>query len=163
MRVAVLEKHVPGAPVSILLLVALALAACEVPQDPYGTTREVRGGELAVGIIEGSPYASVDGVTPRGEEVELVNAIAREFAADLRWTHGTTAQVMTLLEHRKIDLAIGGIPASTPWKSHFAPTAAVGKMQLGGEVMNRIFALPKGENRWLFEVNQVIRGASRSP
>jgi ABC-type amino acid transport substrate-binding protein len=158
----------PQVPVSttllagVVLVLAFGLGACDLPRDPNGTTEKVRDGELVVGIVEGSRYASLAGGTPVGEEVALVQAIARSFDAQLRWTAGTAAQIMTLLEQGRIDLAIGGIPVSGAWSSHFAPTAPVGSMPLGDETTERVFAVPMGENRWLFEVNKLIRSIGHS-
>jgi hypothetical protein len=35
-------------------------------------------------------------------------------------------------------------------------------MPLGGEMAERVFAVPMGENRWLFEVNKLIRSIGHS-
>jgi polar amino acid transport system substrate-binding protein len=145
-------------PVSLVsLLGVLVLAACDLPRDPSGTTEKVRGGELVVGLVKGSTYASFEDGLPKGEEVDVVNAIADEMGAVVQWIPGTGHQVFTMMEHDQINLAIGGIPSSTPWKTYGGLTAAVGKITLHDETHDRIFVVPMGENEWLLKVNRMIR------
>ncbi|MBB4004660.1 ABC transporter substrate-binding protein [Aurantimonas endophytica] len=145
---------------SLLALGILAsFAACDLPRDPEGTTERVRGGNLVVGVIEGSPYAALPDQAAQGEEATLALAVARALDPKPVWIRGTGESIFAALESGDVDLAIGGIAASTPWSSHAALSTSIGTMELAGDTEDRVFALPLGENRWLLEVNRVVRKA----
>ncbi len=146
-------------PLAALAFVAalLCLAACDLPRDPNGTMNRVRGGTLVVGIVEGSSYASLGASEATGEDADLARRVADTFGAEPRWTRGTADQMVAALDDGAVDLAIGGIPRRAPWTTRVALTASIGGMNLGGERVERAFALPLGENRWMLEVNRVVR------
>lgn len=107
--------------VRLLLLAVFVLGGgCGMPRDPEDTLERVRGGTLRVGVVERAPFTRVEGQTPSGPEVELVQEFARTLEATVEWTVGTEAEVMEALKHRELDLAIGGIRADTPYGAHVA-------------------------------------------
>ncbi len=99
----------------VAVVVAAAVTACQWPRDPEGTLDRVRGGVLNVGVVDAPPWAESGGATPRGAEVELVNRLARQVGARVDWTEGSESEVVAALEHRAVDLAVGGLANDDPW------------------------------------------------
>lgn len=96
-------------------MAAVLLLACGIPQDPEGTLERVQGGRMRVGITERPPWATVEGGTPAGVEVELVEGFARSLDAEIDWFPGSEAELFTALEKRELDLVIGGFTDDDPW------------------------------------------------
>ena len=101
----------------------LLLAACGLPRDPDGTLERVRGGTLRVGVVHNPPWASL----PRpgeaaGVEARLVRALAAEMGARVEWVPGGASALRGELEHRQLDLVIGGLSAADPWGPKLAFT-----------------------------------------
>src|SRR5687768_11007851 len=80
---------------SILRLLALAcalviFASCaSAPEDPEGTLDRIRGGTMRVGVTESDPWTVLDGSTPSGIEVELVERLAETLDAEIEWVEGS--------------------------------------------------------------------------
>ncbi len=98
-----------------LIAVALTLPACGLPRDPEETLERVSGGVMRVGITANDPWTATDG--PSGVEVELVEQLADELDASITWVDGGHAELLSALEHRELDLVIGGFAADDPWSS----------------------------------------------
>jgi polar amino acid transport system substrate-binding protein len=105
------------------MLAALALAACGLPRDPDGTLDRVRGGTLRAGLIEHPPWASSRAGEPAGVEVELLEGLAEDLDAEIRWTTGTESELIEALELGELDAVVGGLTADSPWMSKAAFTA----------------------------------------
>lgn len=107
-----------------LLVVAftVALAACGIPKDPEGTLDRVRGGVLRVGALENAPWSSSP-QDPAGVDVELVERLAKELDADVRWRFGTSDELLGAVEARALDLVVGGIAADDPWVPRIGASA----------------------------------------
>jgi polar amino acid transport system substrate-binding protein len=100
-------------------LVALTLSAlvagCGIPRDPEGTLDRVTGGILRVGVTENPPWSSLEEVDPTGVEIDLVQGFAESLDADIEWFEGAEGELLTALEHRELDLVIGGLTVDDPW------------------------------------------------
>jgi polar amino acid transport system substrate-binding protein len=105
------------------MLAAMLLATCGFPRDPDGTLDRVRGGTFRAGLIEHPPWASSEAGMPTGSEVELLEALARDLDAEIRWTAGTEIELIEALELGELDAVIGGLTADSPWVSEAAVTA----------------------------------------
>ena len=100
----------------------LLVAACGIPRDPEGTLARVRGGTLRVGVSDAPPWVMRQGDAAAGAEPELVRRFAASLGAEPQWTWGNLEQHFTALEHRQLDLVVGGIEAATPWKKRIGLT-----------------------------------------
>jgi polar amino acid transport system substrate-binding protein len=105
------------------MLAGLALAACGLPRDPDGTLDRVRGGTIRAGLIEHPPWASNDAGGPAGVEVELLEGLAEDLDAEIRWTTGTEGELIDALELGELDAVVGGLTVDSPWVSKAAFTA----------------------------------------
>lgn len=104
-------------------LVAVTLAGCdEYPRDPNGTLERVTGGTMLVGLLSHEPWVRLDGATPEGVEVALVRGLAEQLDAEVEWVTVREADVLDALKRHELDLVIGGLTSSNPWKSHVAFT-----------------------------------------
>ena len=104
-----------------MVLVAMTVGACDLPRDPERTLERITGGVMRVGLIDHPPWTVAEG-EPAGAEVALVRALADDLDATIRWHEGSAAEVLAALEHREIDLAIGGLTADDPWTSRVTLT-----------------------------------------
>ena len=69
----------------LLLLAAVLAVGCQYPRDPEGTLDRVRGGVMRVGVTHVDPWVKLDGGTPSGVEVELLERFARTIDAEVEW------------------------------------------------------------------------------
>lgn len=124
-------------------LVLLLLFGCAFPQDPNRTLDTVRGGILRVGVVDNEPWvkrAGSDQAT--GVEVDLVNQLARDLNAEVRWVWGSEQEHMTALENYELDLVIGGLTQSTPWKTHVGLTSSYFTEEFGVGISPALPRLP---------------------
>lgn len=63
------------------------------------------------------PWVAPSSGEPEGIEPELVRAFAEEIDAEIEWFEGSEAELIGALEHRELDLVIGGFTATSPWAS----------------------------------------------
>lgn len=104
---------------ALLLLVA---AACGLPRDPEGTLDRVRGGVMRVGVIEHEPWVLLRDGDPTGAEVALVEGFAGAHDAEVRWVEGPEERLFPALEHRELDLVVGGLTRGNPWTGRLEPS-----------------------------------------
>ncbi|HEX2030781.1 MAG TPA: transporter substrate-binding domain-containing protein [Actinomycetota bacterium] len=136
-----------------LVVLAVSLAACGLPKDPEGTLERVRGGVLRVGAVENPPWAS-SRRRPVGIDVELVERLAADLDADVRWRFADAEELFRAVEVRALDLVVGGIVADDPWvprigaSSRYAEThvviAAPAGMPVPADIEGRRVAVPFG-------------------
>ena len=113
---------------------AVSTAACGIPRDPEGTLARVQGGVVRVGVVHSPPWASLAASGgAQGVEPHLVRALAAELGARVEWVPGGESELLAALEHRKLDLVIGGLSDASPWKPklgltrpYYTDTLAVG-------------------------------------
>ena len=98
-----------GSPLHRIAAAALlTAAACGLPLDPEGTLERVEGGTLRVGVIPSAPWTVPEG-GGGGVEVELIRRFAEDVDARIRWTRGPPEDLLGALEHRAVDVVIGGL------------------------------------------------------
>ena len=107
---------------AFVLLTAMLLAGCTIPQDPEGTLDRVTGGTMRVGVTSAEPWVTIEGGSYDGVEVELVRRFARELGAEIEWTTGSEEELIGALHERKLDLVIGGLTKKSPWKKQVSLT-----------------------------------------
>ena len=98
--------------------VALLGVACgSLPRDPEGTSHRVAANHvIRVGLSENPPWVIRTQGEPRGVEVQLVRDFAAQLHAQPQWFWGSEQQHMPALEHFQLDLVVGGLESSSPWK-----------------------------------------------
>jgi polar amino acid transport system substrate-binding protein len=106
-------------------LAAAGVAACDLPRDADGTLDRVRGGIVRVGVVVDTPWvtdsAGGEGAAG-GIEGALVQGIARDIGARVRWIRGTDESLLAALHARELDMVIGGLTTESPWKATLAFT-----------------------------------------
>lgn len=100
---------------SVSLALALLVGACDdYPRDPEDTLERVTGGTLRAGAISAEPWVMWQPEGPAGVEVEFVEDLARTLDATVAWYRGTEHDVIEALEHRQLDIVVGGLTKSSP-------------------------------------------------
>ncbi|MDQ4076642.1 MAG: transporter substrate-binding domain-containing protein [Chloroflexota bacterium] len=137
-----------------LLLIAVLCVACGFPRDPNNTLEQVRGGTLRVGAVENEPWVMREDDQAVGIEAELVKELAQQLEAQIEWTWGTEQEMLEKLQHFELDLVVGGLVESTPWRNHIALTNPY--------YQERVIAVPPGENGWLMRVEEFLQARRSS-
>src|SRR4051812_18754338 len=106
----------------ILVGLTMQLAACDLPRDSGGTIDRIRGGHMRVGFVVDTPWVTDSAASAGGVEVALVRGLARELGARIDWVHAPQSELLEALAEREIDLVIGGLIATSPWKQQVAFT-----------------------------------------
>ncbi len=88
-----------------------------------------------------------------GVEPNLLSEFAGQRDAKIAWTADAESDLLRALEHRQLDIVIGGLTNSTPWSKHVALTQPY--LTLDGE--EHVMAVPQGENRWLLELDRFLQ------
>jgi ABC-type amino acid transport substrate-binding protein len=85
-------------------------------------------------------------------EAALIQAIAADAGAQVRWVRAPEALLMKSLHERQLDLVAGGLTGDLPWANKVAFTrpfaTAAGKQH--------VLAAPPGENAWLVRIERVL-------
>lgn len=152
-------------PFQIVALVAtLALfAGCDhYPRDPEETLDRVQSGVMRVGVSHDPPFTVLESKIS-GREVALVRGFARRLGARVAWRSGGHAVLMRELEHHRLDMVVGGHAKDSPWVERVATSRAYRIADGHGHIVERVAALPPGENAWLmaFERHTKTPGARR--
>lgn len=121
-------------PTALLALALVLAAGCDLPRDPEGTLDRLRGGTLRVGVAHNPPWAALPAPGEAlGVEPRLVRALAAELDARVEWVPGSETALLQALEHRRLDLVIGGLSAADPRagtlgfsRPYYTDTLAVG-------------------------------------
>ena len=69
---------------------------------------------MRVGVTESDPWTVLDGSTPSGIEVELVERFAETLDADIEWVDGAEQDLFGALAAGSLDLVIGGLTSTNP-------------------------------------------------
>ena len=131
-----------------LLAIALCTAGCgvQVPSDPQGTLERVSGGELRAGASPSGSLVTVSDGDVGGTLAESVEEFAESIDARVTWTVGSEEDLVDGLGDGKLDLAIGGMTADTPWGDRVAVTRAYDSVP--GARSSVVLLVPLGENAW---------------
>ena len=137
----------------LLSIIMLSLLSCDnFPQDTYNTVDEVTGKVLLVGYAENPPwvFSSEEGI--EGIEVDIIENFAASINAEVKWVRKNEHELMRELEHRNLHVVISGLTTQTPWKSK----VPVSKSYLTYKGKDRVIAVPPGEHRLLFKLEEFI-------
>jgi polar amino acid transport system substrate-binding protein len=110
-------QHRNGLLGGVVLVLLLALSACQFPRDPDGTLDRAAGGTIRVGVGQRMPWAGWEGDRPVGAEVQLVEEMAGRLHARLEWARGSDEELLEALEHRALDVVAAGLDAKSAWKT----------------------------------------------
>lgn len=115
-----------------LLFVALLvlLAGCDLPRDMDGTLERVTGGTLRVGVAGDGPWARLAGEHAAGVEAALVRRAARRLDARVHWVAGQPDDLLAALERGHLDLVVGGLLDTTPWRDRVGLTRPFAQVHL---------------------------------
>ncbi len=145
------------------LLVACAVSGCgPYPRDPDGTSARVAGGVLRAGVSHDPPFVQSGGAEPTGADVELLVGFARRQGARVEWIARGHHELMEMLERRELDVVLGGHAAKSPWKQRVASSRPYQVTDAKGRPIERMMALPPGENAWLLAVDRYLDAAAPS-
>jgi polar amino acid transport system substrate-binding protein len=98
-------------------LAVLTIGCGSMPRDPAGTLERIQQRQhIRVGLVECPPWVIRAQGDPGGVEVELVKQFAGEFGTACDWYWGNEQRHMAALEHFELDLVVGGLDKSTPWR-----------------------------------------------
>lgn len=138
-----------GARAAAVVAIALVLAGCgiRIPADPDGTLSRITGGELRVGASPSGDLVTTDGGEVDGPLADLVEGFAAEHDATVVWTVDSEEDLVDDLEHGRLDLAIGGMTAATPWSQRVAVTRGYPSVPGSGGA-DVAMLLPLGENEF---------------
>ncbi|TCD15187.1 hypothetical protein [Oricola cellulosilytica] len=126
-----------------------ALLGCELPKDPSRTSQTVRGDVLIVGT---------DGPVPPENEAEkaALTRLAANLNARLEYRQAGIHALAADLESGEIHVLAGGLPRNTPFKNRFGLSSPVSEVLLDGKREKTVFAIRKGENGFLLQVNKAV-------
>jgi polar amino acid transport system substrate-binding protein len=138
-------------------LFLLIIGGCGMPRDCAGTYERVQGDTLHVGISENPPWTSFDDSHADGIEVELIESFADQLNAEVVWTCDSESDLFELLERGELDVVIGGLRKSTPWKHRVSLTKPVQR----SDGQEHVVAVRQGENRLLLELDRFMKDRGR--
>jgi polar amino acid transport system substrate-binding protein len=107
---------------SVGLLTTLAGACGSLPRDPAKTLERVRQQKHIKIGLENSPWVIRTGSEPAGAEVRLLREFATSLAATPNWIWGGEQENLEALERFELDVVIGGLDATTPWRKKIGLT-----------------------------------------
>lgn len=151
-----------GAGLSLLLL-ALTGCGMQIPADPHGSLERIQGGTLRAGATEQPPWVDVrDAGAPVGSEPELVERFAAHLDAQVRWSTGSEADLLTALERGELDMVVGGFLDDTPWSDRGAVTRPYTELSTKHGVQKHVMIVRMGENGLLTELETFLHEEARS-
>lgn len=139
---------------------ALLLAGCgvSIPTDPDGTSAEVEGGTLRVGVTDSEEWAEVrEGEEPTGLEPELIRGFAAEKDARIEWSTGSEQRLVEQLEEGRLDLVLGGLRPDTPWSDRGSTTETYELVDSEGGREKLVMLAPLGENAFLLDLDRYLQ------
>lgn len=103
------------------MLPTLALLGCRYPSDIEHTMDRIQDGELEVGLIENPPWVIRSEDDPDGLEPGIIRSLAKRLNSEIRWHWDSQDNLLSALQHRQLDLVIGGLTK----RSHLSQQAAL--------------------------------------
>ncbi|MEL7587305.1 MAG: hypothetical protein AAGU19_11385 [Prolixibacteraceae bacterium] len=102
-------------PLVIFYAILLLLTACDrFPKDSEDTLQNARNKILKVGLSAYDPAAGAS-VEPVANQLDFVRQFAKELSAEVVWVKGSQGEIIQLLSHYKLHMAIGGYMPSSPF------------------------------------------------
>lgn len=104
----------------IVLFSILLCSSCRpFPRDPNNTLEEVKNKVLRVGLAHSDTSGRASS-NPVSYEIKLVEEFARHLNARIEWVNGTQSDIIELLHHYQLHLAIGSYKKASPFKKDVA-------------------------------------------
>jgi ABC-type amino acid transport substrate-binding protein len=142
------------------VLLPLMLGGCGLPRDPEHTTERIAAmHELRVGVTYNQPWTNSQSAEPTGIEPDLVRSFAAGIGAKVAWTRGSDTALAQALKNGKIDIAIGGFDAQTPWKSITGVSQPVTETR---DKKKHVFLAAPGENRFILTLDRFLTEQMRA-
>ncbi|MDY0828048.1 hypothetical protein SK224_02795 [Microbacterium sp. BG28] len=129
----------------MVVTLAAALAGCGVPADPDGSLDRITGGVLRAGASPSGDLVVVDGGEVSGVLPEVVEDFAASRDARVEWTVDSEEDLVDDLASGRLDVAVGGMTAQTPWAEQVSVTRAYPDLP-GANGADVVLLLPMGEN-----------------
>ncbi|MDY0908857.1 hypothetical protein [Microbacterium sp. CFBP9034] len=135
----------------VLLLAAVAVTSAvtgcglQLPADPDGTLDRITGGELRVGASPSGDLVAVEEGEVSGPLADLIEGFADDRESTVRWIVDSEEDLVADLEAGRLDLAIGGMTAATPWSNRVSVTRGYPGIAGSGGADVAVL-LPMGEN-----------------
>jgi polar amino acid transport system substrate-binding protein len=138
------------------VLVLSTFVSCDLPRDADNTLDRVRAEHVArVGVAEAPPWVvNASAANPSGVEPALVIDMLRQMGAAPRWVRGGEGELLRALEEREVDLVIGGLTESMPWRKEVAFTRPFYTDSIHEQ--KHVMAVAPGENAWLVYVERFL-------
>lgn len=145
---------------ALYILLFIAAGCDEYPQDPHRTFSTIQQKDLlVVGVMHNPPWVDVRTFPPAGTEVELARQFADSLGVAPQWEIVDMEKGITLLEEGKLDMLIGGILESTPYKNAGFTRPYRITASDAGEERKHIMAVRRGENRFLVTLERFLKYA----
>lgn len=77
---------------------------------------------MRVGVVIDTPWTKDSAGVIGGIEGGMTRALAESLGARIEWIRAPEAALLAALQHRELDLVIGGLRATSPWKQLVALT-----------------------------------------
>ena len=146
--------------VAASLVAVFALGGCGVvPADTDDTlSRVASSGVLRAGATHNPPWSSFGQARPTGTEVALVERFAARHGAEVEWRQSTEEVLVDALHVGRLDIVVGGLTDSTPWKDDAAVTDVyLETTSPTGQVEKHVMLTRAGENGLLMELEVFLR------
>ncbi|MDQ1205569.1 transporter substrate-binding domain-containing protein [Microbacterium sp. SORGH_AS_0862] len=121
------------------------LTGCGVPADPDGSLDRITGGVLRAGASPSGDLVIVDGGEVSGVLPDVVEEFAAARDARVEWTIDSEEDLVDDLASGRLDVAVGGMTAQTPWAEQVSVTRAYPELP-GANGADVVILLPMGEN-----------------
>lgn len=130
---------------AVATTLALALTGCGIPADPDGSLDRITGGVLRAGASPSGNLVMVDGDEVSGVLPEVIEDFAAARDARVEWTVDSEEDLVDDLASGRLDVAVGGMTAQTPWAEQVSVTRAYPELP-GANGADVVILLPMGEN-----------------
>jgi ABC-type amino acid transport substrate-binding protein len=137
---------------SLIITIVLLTACGRYPKDTRGTLEEALNDTLKVGVAIHKGWVMVQNGEPRGREVLLVKAFAKELNATIDWFVADESELIPRLEKGEIHMLIGGFTQNSPWKKYVGFTNTYIRV----DDKEHAIAVPPGENAFLMRLEQFL-------
>lgn len=100
----------------------MAPLGCRYPKNIEHTMDRIQNGVLEVGLTENPPWVTRSEDGPAGLEPEIIRSLAEQFNSEIRWHWESEGDLLAALQHRQLDLVIGGLTKRSRLSSQAALT-----------------------------------------
>ena len=136
-----------------ILICAILFTACrDFPKDTHGTLKRIVNDTIYAGYSD-NKYVHTDTL--------MINNFAKECRAEVKWTRGDQYFLARLIEHKQLDLAIGGFTKRSPFEKYVAYSRpyVARKVALSARTQHTekyVVAVKKGENAFLIRLEKFM-------